>query len=60
MLYQNPILGFKMGEACDIIFYYVSQCTLGKLYKVKHSLFLTHENEGNLISSLIFCAFLGR
>lgn len=49
-----------MGEACDIIFYYVSQCTLGKLYKVKHSLFLTHENEGNLISSLIFCAFLGR
>lgn len=60
MLYQNPILGFKMGEACDIIFYYISQCSLGKLCKVKRSLFLTHENEGNLISSLIFCAFLGR
>lgn len=46
MLYQNPILGFKMGEACDIIFYYVSQRSLGTLYKVKCSLFLTHENEG--------------
>lgn len=60
MFYQNPILEFKIAEAYGIILYYVSQYSLGKLYKVKCNLFLIYKNEGNLLSLFIFCAFLGR
>lgn len=56
MFYQNPILDFKMAETCSIILYYVTQCSLQKLYKVKcnHSLIKMKEIYSVHLSSVHF------
>lgn len=57
MFYQDSISDLKMTEECPIILYSVSQCSLWKLHKVKCNSFLICINKGNLLNSVIFCAF---